>query len=134
MEEFPNIFRWILLPILLAVNGFFAAAEVALVSVRPTRMRQLADAGDTRARAVIGLLDNPDRLLSAGQLGITLASLGLGWAGEDTMYRFLIWLAPPLAFSQWERLIHLAAFAIAFVIITFLHMVVGEVVPKNLAL
>ena len=97
-------------------------------------MRQLADAGDPRARAVVGLLDNPDRLLSAGQLGVTLASLGLGWAGEDTFYRLILVTLPDLSHRYSDRLVHLAAFAIAFVIITYLHMVVGEVVPKNLAL
>jgi putative hemolysin len=134
MEGFPVALRLILLPVLLAINGFFAAAEVALVSVRATRMRQLADEGDARAKAVLGLLENPDRLLSAGQLGITLASLGLGWAGEDAVYGVLAEAMPRALPPQTERLLHVAAFAIAFLIITFLHMVVGEVVPKNLAL
>ncbi|MBI3697335.1 MAG: DUF21 domain-containing protein, partial [Acidobacteria bacterium] len=133
MEDFPVIFRLLLLPVLLGINGFFAAAEVALVSVRATRMRQLAEEGDSRARAVLGLLENPDRLLSASQLGLTLASLCLGWAGEDTVYRLIVWLLP-IRLEGSDRFLHLAAFAVAFLIITFLHMVVGEVVPKNLAL
>ena len=133
MEDFPVTFRLLLLPVLLGINGFFAAAEVALVSVRTTRMRQLAEEGDSRARAVLELLENPDRLLSACQLGITVASLGLGWAGEDTVYKLIIWLLPILP-GDSDRFLHLTAFAVAFLIITFLHMVVGEVVPKNLAL
>ncbi len=133
MEEFPLSLRLMLVPVLLGINSFFAAAEVALVSVRETRMRELADAGSSRARAVLALLANPDRLLSATQLGVTLASLGLGWAGEDTVYRVIAPLFSPAA-PQWDRVLHLAAFAMAFSIITFLHMVVGEVVPKNLAL
>ena len=138
MADFPA-FRLLLLPVLLLVNGFFAAAEVALISVRATRMRQLADKGDLRARAVLDLLDNPDRLLSASQLGVTLASLGLGWAGEDTVFALILAVLPaPLtaaaaALPQGDHLLHGAAFAVAFLIITFLHMVIGEVVPKNLA-
>ena len=134
MEEFSFAFRLLLLPVLLGINSFFAAAEAALVSVRQTRMRQLAEGGDARARAVLRLRENPDRLLSAVQLGVTLASLGLGWAGEDTVYRLISGLAPPVDSAFATRALHLLAFAIAFGIITFLHMVVGEVVPKNLAL
>ncbi|HYM09805.1 MAG TPA: hemolysin family protein, partial [Bryobacterales bacterium] len=133
MESFPLSLRLLLLPVLLGINGFFAAAELALVSVRETRMRQLAQEGSSRARAVLGLLENPDRLLSASQLGVTLASLGLGWAGQETVYHLLAGLLPPITNIHTDRLLHFAAFAVAFLIITFLHMVIGEVVPKNLA-
>lgn len=134
MEEISITLRLLLLPLLLGINSFFAAAEVALVSVRQTRMRQLAEAGDSRARAVLGLRENSDRLLSAVQLGVTLASLGLGWAGEETVYRLITALLPPISFPHSSELLHFVAFTLSFVIITFLHMVVGEVVPKNLAL
>ncbi len=134
MEDSSFTFRLLFLPVLLGINSFFAAAEVALVSVRQTRMRQLAEAGDARARAVLGLRENPDRLLSALQLGVTLASLGLGWAGEDTVYRLITALLPPIVFPHSVQALHAAAFTLAFGIITFLHMVIGEVVPKNLAL
>src|SRR5690606_38732628 len=87
MEDLPVTVRLVVLFLLLAVNSFFAAAAVALVSVRRTRMRQLADAGNTHAKLVLGLLEAPDRMLSATQMGVTLASLGLGWAGEETVYR-----------------------------------------------
>ena len=127
-------FRLLLLPVLLGINSFFAAAEVALVSVRLTRMRQLAEGGDARARTVLGLRENPDRLLSAVQLGVTLASLGLGWVGEDTVYRLITALLPPLEFRHAAPVLHVTAFALSFAIITFLHMVIGEVVPKNLAM
>ncbi|MBI3667379.1 MAG: HlyC/CorC family transporter, partial [Acidobacteria bacterium] len=134
MEDFPYSLRLILLPLLLGVNGFFAAAEVALVSVRRTRMGQLAEAGDQRARAVLALLARPDRLLAATQLGVTVASLGLGWVGQETVYGLLAPLMAPVSRPGWDRLLHLAAFGIAFGLVTFLHMVVGEVVPKNMAL
>ena len=76
-------FRIILLIAIVAVNAFFAAAEVALVSVRESRLRQLAEQGHVGAQAALNLLANPERLLSVTQMGVTLASLGLGWAGED---------------------------------------------------
>ncbi len=86
MEELSLSVRLVVLGLLLAVNAFFAAAEVALVSVRETRLRQLAEAGNRSAKSALGLLASPDRMLSATQLGVTLASLGLGWAGESTVF------------------------------------------------
>ena len=81
---------------IIATNGFFAAAEVALVSVRRSRLKALAEEGNVSARAALGLLANPGRLLSVTQVGVTLASLGLGWAGEDTVYELLLRLFNPL--------------------------------------
>ena len=78
--------RLILLAAIVTLNGFFAAAEVSLVSVRRSRLKILAAHGNAGARAALGLLANPSRLLSVTQVGVTLASLGLGWAGEDTLY------------------------------------------------
>ena len=134
MEELPITLRPIVLFLLLGVNSFFAAAEVALVSVRQTRMRELAQGGDHRARTVIDLLTKPDRMLSATQLGVTLASLGLGWAGESAVYSLLEPLFRPVVTPESEALVRFFCFALAFTLITFLHMVLGEVVPKNLAL
>jgi CBS domain containing-hemolysin-like protein len=134
MEELPITLRPIVLFLLLAVNSFFAAAEVALVSVRQTRMRELAQGGDHRAQTVLDLLVKPDRMLSATQLGVTLASLGLGWAGEGTVYGLLEPLFRPLVTPESEPMVRFFCFALAFTLITFLHMVLGEVVPKNLAL
>src|SRR5271168_3124124 len=82
--------RLILLAAIVTLNGFFAAAEVALVSVRRSRLNQLAEQGSVAARAALGLLANPGRLLSVTQVGVTGASLGLGWAGEDTVYQMLL--------------------------------------------
>src|SRR6201984_3449044 len=89
--------RFILLLGIVALNGFFAAAEVALVSVRRSRLKELAEQGNASARAALGLLANPGRLLSVTQVGVTLASLGLGWAGEDTLYQILTGLVHPTA-------------------------------------
>ncbi len=134
MEQLPISIRLVILFLLLGINSFFAAAEVALVSVRDTRMRELARAGDRHAQTVLDLLANPDRMLSATQLGVTLASLGLGWAGESTVYRLVQPLFEPFLLPRFEQAAHLLSFTLAFSLITFLHMVLGEVVPKNLAL
>src|SRR5579862_587749 len=106
--------RLILLFAILAVNGFFAAAEVALVSVRRSRLRQLAEEGSAGARAALDLRANPERLLSVTQVGVTLASLGLGWAGEDTVYHGLLALFSGVITAQTEPWFHAGAFAIAF--------------------
>ena len=134
MEELSVSVRLVVLGLLLAVNAFFAAAEVALVSVRETRLRQLADAEVSGAAAALDLLATPDRMISATQLGVTLASLGLGWAGESTVFRLLEPLLGALLPGGWDQLGHLISFALAFLAITYFHMVLGEVVPKNLAL
>src|SRR5215469_12030315 len=111
--------RLILLAAIIAANGFFAAAEVALVSVRRSRLSQLAESGSAGARAALGLLANPGRLLSATQVGVTVASLGLGWAGEDTVYRLLLSAFHPVINARSEAWWHAGAFAIAFLIISF---------------
>ena len=119
---------------ILAANGFFAAAEVSLVSVRQSRLRELAEQGQAGAQSALSLLSNPGRLLSVTQVGVTLASLGLGWAGEDTLYRLF---ASALASSHFQAsavLLHGIAFACAFLLISYAHVIIGEVVPKNLAL
>jgi CBS domain containing-hemolysin-like protein len=134
MEELPLTIRLVIMALLLGVNSFFAAAEVALVSVRDTRIRELAAAGNRSARTVLDLLSDPDRMLSATQLGVTLASLGLGWSGEDTVFLLMEPVFGPLLLPEHAELAHFLSFAVAFMVITFLHMVVGEVVPKNLAL
>lgn len=121
------------LVLILALNGFFAAAEVSLVSVRQSRLRELAEQGVAGAQTALNLLSNPGRLLSVTQVGVTLASLGLGWAGEDTIYRMLDSLFVRLV-PVPDVILHGVAFAIAFLTISYAHVIVGEVVPKNLAI
>lgn len=127
-------FRVILLILILATNGFFAAAEVSLVSVRQSRLRELAEQGHAGAQSALNLLANPGRLLSVTQVGVTLASLGLGWAGEDTLYNLLRGALEPLHIYTSAVLLHGVAFAVAFLIISYAHVIIGEVVPKNLAI
>lgn len=120
---------------LILANAFFVAAEFALVSVRRTRIEELIAEGNATARTVKHVIHDPDRFIAATQLGITIASLGLGWIGEPALahllepaFRFLPaqWIAPA-AHS-------VAASAIAFAVITFLHVVIGELAPKSVAL
>jgi CBS domain containing-hemolysin-like protein len=126
--------RFLLLAFIVAINGFFAAAEVSLVSVRRSRLKQLADEGSVPAKAALQLLANPEGLLSVTQVGVTLASLGLGWAGEDSIYQLILGMLGPLITAKSAVYLHPASFALAFLIMSFAHVVIGEVVPKNLAL
>ena len=135
------LLRLVILAAIVALNGFFAAAEVALVSVRHSRLRELAAQGNVSARAAMGLLANPSHLLSATQVGVTLASLGLGWAGEDTVYNLILsgltamFPAAVKAIAPAQAVwLHGASFTAAFLMISLVHVVIGEVVPKNLAL
>ncbi len=126
--------RFIILLFILAANAFFAAAEVSLVSVRQSRLRELAAQGQAGAQSALSLLANPGRLLSVTQVGVTLASLGLGWAGEQTLYQLLGGLLESFHFRASALLVHGLAFTVAFLIISYAHVIVGEVVPKNLAI
>jgi putative hemolysin len=127
-------FRILLLLLILAVNAFFAAAEVALISVRESRLKQLAEDGHAGAQAALNLLSNPERLLSVTQIGVTLASLGLGWAGQDTLYVIILAAFQPVVTPFTARVLHAVSFALAFLVMTYFHVVVGEVGPKNLAI
>ena len=118
--------------LLVAVNAFFAAAEFALVSVRETRIQQLIEAHRVGARTVLKLHQQLSRVVNGVQLGITITSLTLGWLGEPVLARlFEGWIG-----SVPHALIyaHAIAVAVAFVMITSLHVILGELVPKSLAL
>ncbi len=128
------VYRILLLIAILAVNGFFASAEVALVSVRRSRLRTLAAEGVVGATAALSLLAHPERLLSVTQVGVTLASLGLGWAGEETLYELIIRVFQPLLTSFSSAVLHGVCFSLAFLLMSYCHVVIGEVVPKNLAI
>jgi putative hemolysin len=119
---------------LIGINGFFAGAEVSLLSVRHSRLRQMAEEGQAGAQAALNLLSNPGRLLSVTQVGVTLASLGLGWAGEDTLYGILVAALHPAITPVTAGVLHAAALVVSFLAISYLHVVLGEVVPKNLAI
>jgi putative hemolysin len=126
--------RLLLLGLILAINAFFAASEVALLSVRDSRLRHLAEQGNAGAKIALALLAQPEKLLSVTQIGVTLASLGLGWAGEDTLYALLLSLFHPILNTATATVLHAACFVAAFAVMTYCHVVIGEVVPKNLAI
>jgi CBS domain containing-hemolysin-like protein len=119
--------------LLVLLNGFFVAAEFALVKVRDTQLEPLVTKGQRRGKVARKLVRNLDAALSATQLGITLASLGLGWIGEPV---FASLLEPLMKAFQIEspEVQHSISFAIGFSIITFLHIVAGELAPKSLAI
>ena len=126
-----SILYLFLVLLLVAANGFFVAAEFSLVSVRRSRIVSLVESGDARAVTLLGLLDNLNSYISATQLGITMASLALGWIGEPALSKLL---EAPLHGLVSTAVRHTIAFAGAFTIITFLHIVLGELAPKTLAL
>ena len=126
------LFRLLAILLLVAANAFFVAAEFALVSVRDTRVQQLIDAHRIGARIVQRLHRNLDELLSAVQFGVTLASLGLGWIGEPTLATLI---EPTLTGLPHSRIFaHALAATLAFCAIAYLHITLGELVPKAVAL
>jgi len=119
---------------LVALNGFFVAVEFGVVAVRRTRIDRLVDGGNATARVALKLIDNPDRAIAAAQLGITMASLALGWIGEATVAALI---EPLLAktLGQWsEAAAHTIGVAVSFALVTFTHIVLGEQVPKTIAI
>jgi CBS domain containing-hemolysin-like protein len=116
---------------LVALNGFFVASEFAFVRVRSTSVEQLAAEGRAGSAALQDVMNNLDDYLAATQLGITIASLGLGWIGEPAVAALI---EPVLASVLPASVIHLVAFALGFSVITFLHVVFGELAPKTIAI
>ncbi|MBM6382776.1 MULTISPECIES: hemolysin family protein [Paenibacillus] len=122
----------VLVAILIGFSAFFVAVEFALVRIRPSRIDQMIAEGNKRALAVKQAVANLDGYLSACQLGITITSLGLGWLGEPTVEKILHPVFESL--SMPEALSSFLSFVIAFVAITYLHVVVGELAPKTIAI
>ncbi len=132
-DPLPMVMQLVLIVFLVFMNGLFVAAEFAMVKVRGTRIETLAAEGHMRAKLASHLTGNLDAYLSACQLGITLASLGLGWIGEPAIKD----LIEPWFFALgWGNpvWIHSISFIIAFLFITILHIVLGELAPKTLAI
>lgn len=119
--------------ILVLLNGFFVAAEFALVKIRSTQLDPLVAKSHRRAKIARRIVGNLDAALSSTQLGITLASLGLGWIGEpvfaDLLHPLMDWLQ-----IKSPEVQHTVSFAVGFSVITFLHIVAGELAPKSLAI
>lgn len=130
------VLRLLSVLLLIALNAFFVTAEFSIVSVRRSRIHQLVDAGDVQAITVQALQRSIDRLLSTTQLGITLSSLALGWIGESTMGVLVTsfigqW---PLPHGMREVITHSVSIPVAFLLVTYLQIVLGELCPKSVAL
>jgi CBS domain containing-hemolysin-like protein len=119
---------------LVFANGFFVAAEFAIVTVRKTRIDQMIAEGHRGARAVRRAISDPDRYIAATQLGITMASIGLGWIGEPTLASMIQPLFAALPTGIAETTTHSVAVAVAFALVTALHIILGELAPKTIAL
>src|SRR5437879_5848001 len=126
------LLRVFVILLLVAINAFFAAAEFALVSVRETRIQQLIEAHRVSARTVLKLHQQLSRVVNGVQLGVTITSLTLGWLGEPVLaWQFEVWLG---RIPHSIIYAHAIAVGVAFVLITSLHVILGELVPKSLAL
>lgn len=132
MELVEVLLKLILVVFLVFMNGFFVAAEFALVKIRASRLETLVQSGNTRAKYAKKLTDHLDASLSVTQLGITLASLGLGWVGEPAVAALLV---PVVGFFGFgEETAHSVALVVGFSLITALHIVLGELAPKSMAI
>ncbi len=130
------LLQFVVIAALILANGFFVAAEFALISIRDSRVEQMITAATPGARAVRRLQEELDDFLPAVQLGVTLCSLALGWIGEPTLAGlFLVGInSLPLHFTHAVLYSHIAAVALGFAFITYFHVLLGELVPKSLAL
>jgi CBS domain containing-hemolysin-like protein len=129
-----TLWRLAALMALVFANGFFVAAEFAIVTVRKTRIDQLIAEGHRGARAVRRAVSDPDSYIAATQLGITMASLGLGWIGEPALASLIQPSLTSLPLRAAEATAHSISIAVAFAIVTALHIVLGELAPKTIAL
>jgi CBS domain containing-hemolysin-like protein len=134
LEIFVDVIRLVAVFLLVLANAFFVAAEFSLVSVRKTRIAELAGQNSPGAKAVEKAISNPDRVIAATQLGITLASLGLGWIGEPALAHLIYPVIVLFPAEFQDEVSHTISAVIAFTLITFLHVVAGELAPKSIAL
>jgi len=127
-----DIFNLVIIAILIAFTAFFVASEFAIIRVRSSKIDQLMEEGNKNAIAAKKIITNLDEYLSACQLGITITALGIGWLGEETIHDILL---PLFHFIHIpEAAVTILSFSISFAIITFLHVVVGELAPKTFAI
>ncbi len=126
-------FNWIIVFLLLLVNGFFVSAEFAIVRARKTKIEQLTKDGNVDAKLALKALEDMNFFIAAVQVGVTIASIGIGWFGSPTIEKMMgiIFSHIPAANTYWANTI---TAVVAFIVITFLHVVIGEQVPKCIAL
>jgi CBS domain containing-hemolysin-like protein len=133
MEVESILFEIIMVILLVLANAFFVAAEFAIVKVRATQIQPLAEKENKRAKLGVKVISHLDEYLSATQLGITMTSLGLGWIGEPVTAKILEPLFHALNINN-PQTVHTLSLTVGFIVITFLHIVIGELAPKNLAI
>ena len=131
MDIYFNLF---LIAFLLFSNGFFVASEFAMVKVRKTRIEQLVNEGNFNAKLAMEALKDLDKFIAAVQLGVTISSIGLGWVGEGTLARIIEPMFVFLSGIGKTVATHTVSASIAFALITFFHVVIGELIPKSIAL
>ena len=128
-DIFVNIF---IIAFLLFVNGFFVSAEFALVKVRKTRLEQLCNDGNSNAKTALRLVNDVNKMLAAAQLGVTFASIALGWVAESTIVQLV---SPIIGYLPHGQItVHAIAVPISFLLVTYFHVLLGEQLPKCLAL
>jgi len=130
-DIFVNIF---IIAFLLFVNGFFVASEFALVKVRKTRLEQLCNEGSSNAKRALKLVNQTNKMLAAAQLGVTIASIALGWVAESTMVQLIEPIIKLLPMLNPSVTSHVIAVPISFVLVTYFHVLLGEQLPKCFAL
>lgn len=135
MDETGNmIFNLFVIAFLLFSNGFFVASEFAMVKVRKTRIEQLVNEGNHNAKIALEAIKDLDKFIAAVQLGVTISSIGLGWVGEGTLAHLIEPLFALLPGISQTIATHTMSVSIAFALITFFHVVIGELIPKSIAL
>ena len=130
-DIFLNIF---VIAFLLFVNGFFVAAEFALVKVRKTRLEQLCNEGNSNAKRALKLVNQTNKMLAAAQLGVTIASIALGWVAEATMVQLIEPLVKLIPFVNPNVTVHVISVPVSFILVTYFHVLLGEQLPKCFAL
>lgn len=130
-DIFVNIF---IIVFLLFVNGFFVAAEFALVKVRKTRLEQLCNEGNRNAKRALKLVNDMNKMLAAAQFGVTIASIALGWVAEATIVQLIMPAIKLLPVANSTAFAHAVSVPISFVLVTYFHVLIGEQVPKCFAL
>lgn len=128
------LINWVIIAVLLLLNGYFVAAEFAFVKVRKTRMEELNENGNFDAKLALETLKDLDEFIAAVQVGVTIASIGIGWVGELTIAKMLVPLLDFLPSGVQTVAAHTISTVVAFLVITFLHVLIGEQVPKCVAL
>ena len=135
MHDSGNIYvNLFVIALLLFSNGFFVASEFAMVKVRKTRIEQLVKEGNGIAKIALEAIKDLDKFIAAVQLGVTISSIGLGWVGESTLARIIEPVFEFLPGAGQTIATHTVSVSVAFALITFLHVVIGELIPKSIAL